>query len=127
YETGNNIIAKIITVVAWVVFIGGFVLGIIVGSNTGNPLAAYAKYEPEFNFLSAIFCWAGAFISGCLYGFVTFMLAVISVSFLPQSFSNIMGVLFIPVFSILIKAFLRGAGFLFLAELLKVLEGIKNK
>ena len=66
YETGNNIIAKIITVVAWVVFIGGFVLGIIVGSNTGNPLAAYAKYEPEFNFLSAIFCWAGAFISGIL-------------------------------------------------------------
>ncbi len=76
--------------------------------------------------LLKICAWV-VFISGFLYGFVTFMLAVISVSFLPQSFSNIMGVLFIPVFSILIKAFLRGAGFLFLAELLKVLEGIKNK
>lgn len=76
--------------------------------------------------LLKICAWV-VFISGFLYGFVTFMLAVISVSFLPQSFSNIMGVLFIPVFSILIKAFLAGMVFMFLAELLKVLEGIKNK
>ncbi len=54
YETGNNIIAKIITVVAWVVFIGGFILGIIMGYGYGS----------DFSFVPALICWVSGFISG---------------------------------------------------------------
>ena len=98
-------------------------------SSGSNILIDALKIDNSENIivrLLKICAWV-VFISGFFYGFVTCMLAVISVSLLPANLSNLMGILFVPVISIWVKAFLRGVGFLFLAELLKVLEGIKNK
>jgi len=61
YQTdGKNSIAGTLKVIAWLTFIGGFILGFIVGNVT-------AEYSWEFNFASALITWVSSFVSGMLF------------------------------------------------------------
>ncbi len=62
--TTGNTVSIILKVIAWVIFIGGFVLGIILGYSFGSGVAFYYGYGSEFSALPALICWASAFISG---------------------------------------------------------------
>lgn len=57
-EERENAIAKLLEAVAWVIFIGGFLLGCIMGSSLGYG------YRSSFSIVPALICWASAFISG---------------------------------------------------------------
>ena len=57
--SGENSVATSLKVIAWLTFIGGIILGIIVGNAT-------AEYSWEFNFPFALAAWVSSFISGTL-------------------------------------------------------------
>ncbi len=61
YQTNSdNSIAITLKVIAWLTFIGGFILGIIVGDVT-------AESRSDFNLVSAFIAWVSCFISGILF------------------------------------------------------------
>lgn len=59
-EKGNNSVALMLKVIAWIVFIGGFILGIVLGSEA-------ADYNSEFAFSVALIYWGIALVSGTLF------------------------------------------------------------
>lgn len=52
----KNGIVTILTVIAWVIYVSGFILGIILAANS---------YEGSFLLLMG--CWIGTFVSGTMY------------------------------------------------------------
>lgn len=55
--SGDNPVGTTLKVIAWLEFIGGIILGIVVGNVTGGY---------SFNLLYAIVAWVSSFISGTL-------------------------------------------------------------
>ncbi len=72
-EKSYNIIANVLIASAWVIIVGGFILGLYAGFEVGslNNLFSYSAYnKSEFSFLPAIICWIIAYLSGIsLLGF----------------------------------------------------------
>lgn len=60
----NNIVATILTITAWVIFIAGFVAGILCGN---VEIEGYYRHSTEFSFQIAFTYWATAFISGMIF------------------------------------------------------------
>lgn len=52
----KNVIATILTVVAWIMYIGGFILGIVLGSTLGGD-----------SFIFVLIYWIAFFIGGTMY------------------------------------------------------------
>ncbi|MBO4343600.1 MAG: hypothetical protein J5844_02975 [Clostridia bacterium] len=99
----KNPFVKVLKTCAWIIFIGGFVYGILQGIASGvdgKVLWSNGGYYPS-NWTRRIY------IDGLFSDFIAYVA--------------------IPTIFGWIKAFLTGMVFMFLAELLKVLEGIKNK
>lgn len=57
--SGTNGVAKALDITAWIIFIGGFLLGLIMAVETSG-------YDTEFSFAVALACWGTAFLSGLL-------------------------------------------------------------
>ncbi|MBO4452756.1 MAG: hypothetical protein J5793_02360 [Clostridia bacterium] len=60
----HNTVAIIFKVFAWVVFIVGFIAGIVLGQ---KEVAGYYSYHTEFSFLSALKYWISSFVAGMIY------------------------------------------------------------
>ena len=63
-ETENNPIASALTVIAWILFIGGFVAGIALGM---VEVEGYYYSHTEFSFAVAFIYWCIALISGTMF------------------------------------------------------------
>ena len=64
----ENTIATILTVIAWIVFIGGFFAGVVLGpTEVYKEVYGEYKVETEFSFAVAFVYWAIAFISGTMF------------------------------------------------------------
>ena len=62
-QAGNNSVANILNIIAIVIFIGGFILGIIMGY-----AAQYVEYvDGDFSFVAAFTYWCTSFISGMVF------------------------------------------------------------
>lgn len=59
-EEANNNVATVLKVIAWIIYIGGFIAGIVLG-NVGNT-----SYHSDFSFPLAFGCWGAVFVSGTL-------------------------------------------------------------
>jgi len=59
----TNIVATILTIIAWVTFIGGFIMGIVYGN---VEIEGYYSDYTEFSFQVAFIYWAVSFISGMM-------------------------------------------------------------
>ena len=57
---GTNAVAKALTISAWIVYLVGFVVGIMMGTNT-------TRYGDEFHFITALIYWIITFISGTTF------------------------------------------------------------
>ena len=68
YMTGEtNVIAKILTVIAWVVFIAGFIAGIAIGTVEIERGIYYTYTDTEFSFAIAFTYWCISLISGMMF------------------------------------------------------------
>ncbi len=56
----TNTIASILTVIAWITFIGGFIAGIVLGRVEADSYYSYT----EFSFAVALIYWGVSFLSG---------------------------------------------------------------
>lgn len=64
---GNNPIAKALTVIAWIIFIGGFIAGIALGTVEVERGHYYTYTDTEFSFAVAFVYWCVSFISGTMF------------------------------------------------------------
>ena len=63
-----NPIATALTVIAWVVFIGGFIAGFVLGNEEVVVKGSYYTYtDTEFSFTIAFAYWCVALISGTMF------------------------------------------------------------
>ena len=62
-----NLIANAITIIAWIIYIGGFIAGIALGNVEVVKAGYYAYVETEFSFAIAFSYWCIAFISGTMF------------------------------------------------------------
>ncbi len=65
-STNTNGISKILSVIAWLIFIGGFIAGIIFGNVEVTKGVYYTYTDTEFSFAIAFTYWCVSFISGML-------------------------------------------------------------
>lgn len=64
-KTANNPVAVALMVIAWVIFIGGFIAGIAMGA--GEEGNYYADTETEFSFAITFIYWCASLISGTMF------------------------------------------------------------
>ena len=62
--TKENVISILLKVVAWIIFIGGFIAGIAMGTVEVERGLYYSYTETVFSFAVAFIYWSVAFISG---------------------------------------------------------------
>ena len=60
----TNTVATVLTAIAWIIFIGGFVSGIVLGNVEVTKGVIYTYTDTEFSFTIAFTYWAISFISG---------------------------------------------------------------
>ena len=65
--TENNPIATALTVIAWIVFIGGFIAGIALGTVEVERGYYYTYTDTEFSFAIAFGYWCVSLISGTMF------------------------------------------------------------
>ena len=65
--TENNPIATALTVIAWIVFIGGFIAGIALGTVEVERGYYYTYTDTEFSFVVAFVYWCVSLISGTMF------------------------------------------------------------
>ena len=65
-QTGQNAIAGLLRVIAWITFIGGFFAGIAL-ANVEIPYTYISGSYTEFSFPLALAYWAGFFVSGTVF------------------------------------------------------------
>ena len=65
--TENNPIATALTVIAWIVFIGGFIAGIALGTVEVERGYYYTYTDTEFSFAVAFVYWCVSLISGTMF------------------------------------------------------------
>lgn len=65
--TENNPIATVLTVIAWIVFIGGFIAGIALGIVEVEKGYYYTYTDTEFSFAVAFIYWCVSLISGTMF------------------------------------------------------------
>ncbi len=65
--TGNNPIATALTVIAWIVFIGGFIAGIALGTVEVERGYHYTYTDTEFSFAVAFVYWCVSLICGTIF------------------------------------------------------------
>ncbi len=65
-ETKANPVATLLTVIAWIVFIGGFIAGLVFGTREVTEGIYYTYTDTEFSFAIALVYWAVSFISGAM-------------------------------------------------------------
>ena len=58
-EENSNGVSVALKVIAWIIFIGGFIIGIVLGDESGS--------RNEFDFVAALSCWATTFVSGIIF------------------------------------------------------------
>lgn len=63
----KNKVADILVVIAWVVYIGGFILGIVGAYEEVTVGTYYLGTEKVFSWLAAFTGWATAFITGTMF------------------------------------------------------------
>ncbi len=61
-SSNKNAVGSTLTVIAWVIYLAGFILGIIMGA----AIPDIYNYDSEFNISLAMSYWAQAFIHGTL-------------------------------------------------------------
>ena len=66
-ESQNNKIAIALTVIAWIIFIGGFIAGIALGTTEVQEGTYYTYSDTEFSFAVAFIYWCVSFISGTMF------------------------------------------------------------
>ena len=65
--TSNNPISTALTVIAWVLFIGGFIAGIVFGTVEVEKGYYYTYTDTEFSFAIAFVYWCTSLISGTMF------------------------------------------------------------
>lgn len=65
--TGNNSVAVALTIIAWVIFIGGFIAGIALGMVEVEKGYYYTYTDTEFSFAIAFVYWCVSLISGTMF------------------------------------------------------------
>jgi choline-glycine betaine transporter len=66
-KSEDNNIAKVLTIIAWITYVGGFIAGLVFGSQEVIHPGIYTSYTTEeFLIEVAIIYWASAFVSGSL-------------------------------------------------------------
>ncbi|MBQ2968621.1 MAG: hypothetical protein IJE10_10950 [Clostridia bacterium] len=63
----DNPIATALTVIAWIVFIGGFIAGIVLGTVEVERGYYYTYTDTEFSFAIAFVYWCASLISGTMF------------------------------------------------------------
>lgn len=63
----DNPVANVLTVIAWLIFLVGFLAGIILGTQEVPSGSYYRDTELEFSFAVAFVYWGVAFISGTMF------------------------------------------------------------
>lgn len=65
----SNPVAIALTVIAWIIFIGGFIAGIAFGTVevTRGVYYTYTYTDTEFSFKIALIYWCASFISGTMF------------------------------------------------------------
>ena len=66
-ESDDNGIATALTVIAWIIFICGFILGIILGADVAETSRYFSDSSSEFSISTALITWAVSFISGIAF------------------------------------------------------------
>lgn len=66
YSSDSNPIATALKVISVIIFIGGFILGIVLGTQKAEYGVLYTYTKTEFSFTIALIYWAASFISGML-------------------------------------------------------------
>ncbi len=61
-EESSNGVSIALKVIAWIIFIGGLILGLVLGSESGSSYSS----RDEFDFLTALSSWATSFVSGMI-------------------------------------------------------------
>lgn len=64
-STGKNNIADTLQVIAWIIYIGGFIAGFVLG-NVEVPYTYIPATHTEFSFTLALTYWAAFFITGTI-------------------------------------------------------------
>lgn len=63
----KNPVATTLTVISWIIFIGGFIAGIVLGKQPVIRGTYYQHVDMEFSFAAALVWWATSFISGMIF------------------------------------------------------------
>ncbi len=63
----NNPIATLLTIIAWIVFAGGFIAGIVLGTVEVERGYYYTYTDTEFSFAVAFVYWCVSLISGTMF------------------------------------------------------------
>ena len=66
-DVSNNPVATALTVIAWVIFIGGFIAGIVLGRVEVEKGYYYTYTDTEFSFAIAFVYWCVSLISGTVF------------------------------------------------------------
>ena len=66
YSSDSNPIATALKIISVIIFIGGFILGIVLGTQEVKQGIYYTYTKTEFSFAIALIYWAVSFISGML-------------------------------------------------------------
>lgn len=61
-ETSNGV-SIALKVIAWIIFVGGFIIGLVLGAEGGSSYGS----RNEFDFVAAVSSWATAFVSGIIF------------------------------------------------------------
>ncbi len=65
--TENNSVAVALTIIAWFIFIGGFIAGIVLGMVEVEKGYYYTYTDTEFSFAIAFVYWCVSLISGTMF------------------------------------------------------------
>lgn len=65
--SGENIIATVLIVIAWIIYIGGFIAGIGFGTVEVTRGTYYTYTDTEFSFAVAFVYWAICFVAGTMF------------------------------------------------------------
>ncbi len=63
----NNSVAVALTIIAWLIFIGGFIAGIVLGTVEVEKGYYYTYTDTEFSFAIAFVYWCVSLISGTMF------------------------------------------------------------
>ncbi len=66
-STENNTVAVALTIIAWLIFIGGFIAGIVLGTVEVEKGYYYTYTDTEFSFAIAFVYWCVSLISGTMF------------------------------------------------------------